>query len=202
MFLNYIILSISASIDAIGIGLSYGMRKTNINNFAKLIISIILYIATFLGVTVGNILSLFFTDNILKLLGSIILICIGTFIIYENSHFENGKETNNIFSKTKRIMKDSVNADIDNSKTIDWKEAIYLAISVSVDAFSMGVYASIDSVNVWLFPLCMTIIHVSFLFLGKFFGKHIVNISKVSENIWKIFSGILLIFIGCVKYIF
>lgn len=202
MFLNYIILCVSASIDAIGIGLSYGMRKTNINNFSKLIISTILYVATFLGVTVGNILSLFCADNILKLLGSVILITIGTFIIYENSFFEKTKEMSNIFSKTKSIMRDSVNADTDNSKTIDWKESIYLAISVSIDAFSMGVYASIDNVNIWLFPLCMTIIHVSFLFLGKFFGKNIVNISKISENIWKIFSGILLIFIGCVKYIF
>lgn len=199
MFFNYVILCVSASIDAIGIGISYGMRKTRIDVLSKLIISAILYISTFLGVTVGNVLSVFLTNDILKLLGSIILISIGCVIIYGNMSYEN---ENNLLVKTKKFIPNSCNADVDNLKNIDWKEAIYLAISVSIDAFSMGVYASIDNVNIFLFPLCMTIIHVSFLFLGKFFGRYIVNISEVSENIWKKISGILLIFIGCIKYIF
>lgn len=201
MILNYIILCVSASIDAIGIGISYGIRKTRIDNISKIIISTILYISTFLGVTVGNVLSLFLTNDILKLLGSIILISIGTYIIYGNIANEKENQPESFLIKTKQVIKDSNNADIDKSKSIDWKEAIYLAISVSIDAFSMGVYASIDNVNILLFPLCMTIIHVSFLFLGKFLGRYIVDISEISEDIWKKFSGILLIFIGCAKYI-
>lgn len=189
MFLNYIILSITASIDAIGIGISYGIRNIKIDFRAKLIISLILYISTFIGVTIGNIISLFLSNEILKLFGSIILIIIGVYIICKNR----------LDKKDDFSYKYKENFDM---QRISFNEAVCLALSVSVDAFSMGIYASIENVNIILFPFCMMFIHVSFLFLGKFLGKYISDISKISESILKIFSGILLIFIGVIKKIF
>lgn len=202
MFINYIILCVTASIDAIGIGISYGFRKTNIDNLSKIIISLIIYFSTFIGVTFGNFLSIFLPDAVLRLIGSIILICIGIFIILENIYPNEKKKGKKFIRNARKIIKDSSKADLDNSNSIDWKEAIYLAISVSIDAFSMGIYASTEDVNCILFSLCMTIIHLFFLILGKNLGKCIVDISKIKENFWKILSSILLIFIGIIKLIF
>lgn len=56
MFFNYVALAISASIDSLGIGITYGLKNTKIVFSAKLVLFIISIIITAFSMLLGNFL--------------------------------------------------------------------------------------------------------------------------------------------------
>ena len=101
MLLSIIVLAFSSSIDSFGIGITYGLRKTNLTRFAKFILFMISIIITSISIFVGNKLTLIFTSNFTKLLGSLILIIMGIVIIFQiiNSKEKNNSSINNETNK-------------------------------------------------------------------------------------------------------
>ena len=56
MFINTFILAISSSIDSLGIGITYGLRKTKLYKIDKFILFVISFIMTLISGFIGNIL--------------------------------------------------------------------------------------------------------------------------------------------------
>lgn len=213
MLLNALILALSASIDSLGVGISYGLKKTKIYFLAYLVLVMISFIITALSMVLGNMLTSFMSPNVTKVIGSVILFGIGIFIIYEATLkkekikkivFPQHREYN-IFIKsfgiTINIIKDPINSDIDSSNKIDMKEAIFLGLALSLDSISIGFGASAIGINTLLFPLLISIFQIIFLSIGRIIGNNIIDVSKLPKNIWNIISGILLICIGFIKLI-
>lgn len=218
MLLSIIILAFSSSIDSFGIGITYGLRKTNLTKLSKFILFIISIVITSISIFVGNKLTLIFTSNFTKLLGSLILIIMGIIIIFQilnskekiNSSINTKipKNTNRYIEKkvyqffikflgiTVQIIKDPISSDIDNSNNIDTKESIYLGIALSIDSFCIGLGSSILGYNSLLFPVLVASFQLIFLSIGKILGEKMNKISKIPNNIWNLISGILLIIIG------
>lgn len=229
MLFNALILAFSASIDSLGVGISYGVKKTKISFWAFVVLFIFSLAITSLSIVAGHLITSFVSNEFVSILGSIILFGIGIFIIYgatvkkksklehntsldmnsdinisQNKFKKKSKEYNffiKCFGITINIIKDPVSSDIDNSNKIDIKEAIFLGIAMSLDSISIGFGASIIGVNQFIFPLLISTFQIIFLNIGIFIGKHINNISRLPKNIWNIISGILLIFIGLLKLI-
>jgi putative sporulation protein YtaF len=172
MLLSYLALAVSVSIDSLGIGITYGLRKTKISLIAKVILFIISITITTFSVYIGNIISYFLPSFITKLIGIILLICMGIWIIYEalhvkrkcdnNSTVENTRcnsiqKTYNIFIKslgiTIQIIRDPISSDIDGSRRIDAKEALYLGIALSIDSICVGIGSSIIGLSSFIFPI-------------------------------------------------
>lgn len=213
MLLSALILALSASIDSLGVGITYGLKKTKIYFPAFIILFILSIIITSLSISLGNLITSIISPNITSVIGSIILFGIGIFIIYEATlkkekvkkvYLPKPKEYN-IFIKflgiTINIIKDPINSDIDNSNKIDIKEAIFLGIALSLDSLSIGFGASAIGINNLIFPLLISIFQIIFLNFGRILGGKINNISDLPNNIWNIISGILLICIGISKLI-
>ncbi len=214
MLLNAFLLALSASIDSLGVGITYGLKRTKIYFPAYLVLFILSIVITSLSISLGNMITSFISPKITRLIGSVILLGIGIFILYEatlkkekvpKSTFPIKKEYN-IFIKflgiTINIIKDPINSDMDSSNKIDMKEAIFLGIALSLDSLSIGFGASAIGINTCLFPLLISIFQIIFLSVGRFIGSNISNISKLPKNIWNIISGILLIGIGICKLFF
>ena len=183
MFLDYIILSISSSMDSIGIGITYGIKKTKIKIDAMVILWIISFIVTISSVLIGKMLIHVLPIKIVKLFGSVILICIGINTII-------------------KIKSQSFNSyDKDCSNIIDEKEAIALGIAMSLDAFGIGISTNIISNNIMIFPLLVSFQQIIFLNLGNLIGKKIINITKLPSWIWQLIAGIILIIIGLFREI-
>lgn len=183
MFLDYIILSISSSMDSIGIGITYGIKKTKIKIDAMVILWIISFIVTISSVLIGKMLIHVLPIKIVKLFGSVILICIGINTII-------------------KIKSQSFNSyDKDCSNIIDEKEAIALGIAMSLDAFGIGICTNIISNNIIIFPLLVSFLQIIFLNLGNLIGKKIINITKLPSWIWQLIAGIILIIIGLFREI-
>ena len=194
MLLNSFILAVSSSIDSLGIGITYGIKNMKISFFSKFILFIISISITYFALFLGNLLSNVLSDFFTIIIGSGILIFMGVYIIYEAL-----RTKRNDFN----IFNNPISSDFNHSKTIEPKEALFLAIALSLDSFGIGIGGSIGSINlVFFFPIFVEYSSIIFLYVLEFgLGKKILIIYiSCPENIWSIISGIFfLIGIGIVK---
>ena len=219
MLLNVILLSLSASIDSFGIGITYGLRKLKIANISKFILFIISITITYISIIIGDNLSLLLSPIFTKLFGAFILITIGTIIIFQIINSKNKKETQikksdsskyksvciekkvyKFFIKflgiTIQIIKDPIYSDLDLSSNIDIKEAVYLGVSLSIDSFCIGIASSILGFGFIIYPILVALFQLLFILLGTKIGTKLSRFSKIPDNIWNLISALLLILIG------
>lgn len=130
---------------------------------------------------IGDFVKNTFSTNITNFVGTGILVCMGFFIIWQT------------------LIKNPDSFDLDNSKKIDSIEALYLGIAMSLDAFCVGIGSSVIGYNSIIFPLSVASFQVAFLSIGKYIGSKLASFSKISDKVWSIVSGIILIFIGIFK---
>lgn len=182
MFINTLVLSISSSLDAMGIGITYGLRKTKFSTISKIIFFLVSLLATSFSIFLGNVIKQFLLPDFTTFLGASLIICIGIYAMLES------------FKKTKDF-------DFDNSNDINTKEALALSLSVTMDSLCIGISSSMLGISNSLFPIFVATLHLSFLLFGNILGKNLVNISKIPNNIWSIISGTILIIIGIFKLI-
>lgn len=181
MLLNMLALSLCSNIDAIGIGISYGIRNIKIEKFSKIIMFLLSLVISSISFFLGDILFSFFPDTLSKLAGILLLIIIGIYIIFTS------------------CPNTSTSFDKDQSQTIDWKESIALGISLSLDSICVCVSATTFISNNIIFSVFISVFQLIFLTAGYILGKYLSNISKIPDNIWGILSGILFIFIAILK---
>lgn len=211
MLFNTFILAFSASVDSLGVGITYGLKNTKISFPAIVVLFIISITISAISVTLGNALSSFFPSSLISLIGSFTLFGIGLFIIFgailpkskTNTKKVSMQKEYNLFIDflgiTINIIKNPINSDLDNSNKIDIKEALFLGFTLSLDAISIGFGAGTIGISPFVFPLLISIFQTLFLCFGKFLGKKINTVSKLPNNIWNIISGIFLIIIGIIK---
>lgn len=215
MLINSIILAISSSIDSLGIGITYGLKNTKISYIANVILFIISLLVTTFSMWFGNCIRNTFSYEITNLIGSLIIIFMGTFMTIQafikkepsNLDTLNSPTTDekiySFFIKylgiTIQIIKNPTYSDFDNSKKIDCKEALFLGIALSLDSFCIGIGSTIAGISNSLFPLFISIFQLLFLKFGSVIGKSLNNTKIFPDNTWSVLSGILLIIIGILK---
>lgn len=190
--INSLLLALSSSIDSLGIGITYGIKNTKISRIGKIILFAISLITTYISIFFGNLIQYIFPKVFTNFLGCLILICIGIYICFQALKKE--KYSKNIFNSP-------ISSDLNNSKIIEPQEALFLAIALSLDSFCIGICGAITDINLTLFPFLVSILQLIFLSLGSYLGIHIRNFCKLPQNVWSIISGILLIFIGFLKFV-
>ena len=208
MLINSLFLSISSSIDSLGIGITYGIKNTKISHIAKLILLGISFLVSLTSLYFGNIIKNLFNENFTKIFGSIVLILMGILICYQSLKKDSKENKKNdiiylsnshekiysIFIKflgiTIKIIKNPINSDLDNSKTIDSKEALFLSLALSLDSFCIGIGGSIIGIDYQIFPFLIAIFQLFFLSFGNILGRKLYNLSNLPNNIWSIISGI------------
>ena len=221
MILSSFIIGISSSIDSLGIGITYGIKNTKISSLANIILFFISIFICTISMLFGNIIKEFLPGNLTNLLGGLLIIFLGFFMIKQslksNSNInidttispincEAETENEKIFSFfikcfgiTVQVIKNPNYSDFDNSKKIDSKEALFLGIALSLDSFGIVVGSAIAGIfNIFL-PLFVSIFQIMFLKLGNVIGRKLSASHFFPDNAWSIISGILLIVIGCLK---
>lgn len=220
MLINSLILALSSSIDSLGIGITYGIKNTKISYKGKIVLFIISFSISILAVWSGDAIKNIFSDWATKLIGNTILIVMGIFICFQSFYKEDSTLTTiSSFSKlsdeknekiysffinflgiTIKIIKNPISSDLDFSNSIDSKEALFLGFALSLDCFCIGVGGSIIGISSFLFPFFISIFQLLFLNIGNMLGKKLHS-NHLSDNIWSIISGILLIIIGVIRFI-
>ena len=93
--LAVILIAISLSIDAFGIGTTYGMRKVKVKFMPKLIIALISFFITFLALSMGTQLQKILPDIITQIIGVGILFFMGASLILQSFKPEENNNNNN-----------------------------------------------------------------------------------------------------------
>ena len=202
--ISSIILAFSASLDSFIIGLAYGIKKININFYINLIISTIVTIGTFIAMLLGVIICKYVSSDICNLLGSILMILVGIWMIFDQ--YRTHKSTNKEIGPSKEIidpidyediMINNHTADKDNSGDISVKEAVTLSVALSINNFALGLSASISGINIYLTSLFTFIFSFLTLILGLKIGNSVF--SKILGEHSSLISGIIIIIMGIVE---
>lgn len=216
MLINSLVLALSSSIDSLGIGITYGIKNTRISCLAKVVLFTISFLISIVSVWFGDFIKNIFSDLVTKIVGNLILLCMGFFLLVQafkkdklNSSVCSCNYEEKIYSffidflgVTIKIIKNPTFSDLDSSNSIDAKEALFLGFALSLDCFCIGVGASILGVSSFLFPLFISVFQLAFLSFGNFLGQKLHSLSNLPDNVWSVFSAVFLILIAFLRFIF
>ena len=205
--LNIILLAISLSIDAFGIGISYSIRKVAIPFSSKIIISMISIIMTGVSFIIGSTILLFVNETVAKFTGCFMLIILGIWTIVQGlknksevKKEEQENKTLSFFIKplklTIQVIKGPTDFDMDNSKHIDIFESVYLGVSLSIDSLVVGISYAVVGGSSYLIPIYVGLAQFIFLSLGEILGLKIASIKKVDSKVFVVLSGSILILLS------
>ncbi|MCS4521910.1 manganese efflux pump [Clostridium botulinum] len=96
------------------------------------------------------------------------------------------------------ICIDETKADMDHSKILSPKEALYLSTALSLDSLAIGLGSSLGNVNYMQIVILSLISDFVFVYAGAFVGRKFVEKSKLNLS-W--LSGIILIFLAITRII-
>lgn len=182
MIIKCILLALSASIDALALGITYGIKKTKMSKLGNLIIFITLFCLSGISVFIGNYISILFSPVVSALLGSSLLIFLGIYNILKV------KNDNTV-----------TNFDIDGSNYIDAKEAFILGLAVAVDASCVSLGSGMIGIGSLFLPFLMAIFHTFFVNCGNLVASSITKRFTLPPKLLSNISGVILVFIGLVR---
>lgn len=182
MWFSFLILSVTLSIDAFGIGIAYAVKSIGIPIKAKLMIGMLSAGILWLSALTGELMARFLPEWCIKYLG-VLIICIIGIIFIRNSLKNNTGST----------------YDFDSSKKIEGIETIFLAVALSADSISVGMAAAALGYSWFILGLLVGIVQILFLFAGEAAVRKNSRLSKSNGGKSGIISGILLIIIGIMR---
>jgi putative sporulation protein YtaF len=221
-FISLLLLALAVSLDGFGVGVTYGLRKIKIPLLSIFIIAVCSGLIIFGSMQIGSWLLTYLNPIHAKIMGSIILIGIGLWAIYQimNQKDEDVKhvsEAPDADKETKEktslkpiihieikkldivieILRTPSKADMDHSGIISASEAAILGIALSLDAFGAGIGAGLIGFSPWLTAIVISLSCGLFLFAGLRVGF------IFSENHWvrrlSVIPGFILIAMGIFK---
>ncbi|MBS4959877.1 MAG: sporulation membrane protein YtaF [Clostridiales bacterium] len=205
--LTVLLFSFILSIDALGIGISYGLRKITLPLAAKMIIALMTLVITSTSLVFGKILIEFFPAIICTFLGALLLLLMGIYFIVQSFRPEiqepqpTKKETVHMLlirslGITVKIIHTPITCDQNHSKIIEPVEALFLGAALSLDSFGTGIGISAMGLFSPFIPVFTSIFQLIFLVLGIKSGEKLLFIRYISEQFWTRLSGTILIFIA------
>lgn len=217
--LSGILLAISLSMDALGIGVSYGLRGKKVPLLPKVIISLISLAFTAAAIGIGNIIVLFLPDQLAKLIGSGMLGVLGVAIIIQALNKKEGeaepepevqrpqKKIWKIVLKplgfTIKIIRNEIygnGSKADSAAIMGIRESLYMGVALSIDSFGAGISSAVSGINNFFVPVMVGLCQFIFLSLGIFCGQKLTAIKKADPKIFMLLSGAILVVLAIIRY--
>jgi len=201
-----LMLAAAISIDGFAVGIAYGLREIRMGFFSLLIISSISTLAIYLTGGIGVWIAGLLQQGYAELIGSIILFAIGGWLIY--SAYLNLKDfssTELLFSlKIKplgiiiNVLKEPVRADLDNSGTINYSEAVVLGLALALDAMGAGLGVGLSGFTGIYVPLFIGVFSFLFLCTGYFIGH---RVGDILPDHFEVLPGFIIIILGIIQLV-
>ena len=221
MFFSITILAFSLSLDALGVGIVYGLRRIKIPLIPKLVISFFSILYSGLSLGIGSSLAKKFPGSVSKLFGVAILIILGIWYITQawfrkanNPIPESISAKKNILISeaktlcklvikslgiTIHVIRNPVEFDIDKSGSIDIKESVLLGLALSLDAIGVGIGSGMIGFHSSLIPFLVGLFQFIFLYVGANCGEKFALSLKANERLLSFLPGILLIILAIIR---
>lgn len=204
--LDSILLVIALSLDAFVASIAYGTNKIKIPFLSTIIINItcsfFLIFSLFLGRQVSKILP----KEVTIIMSFAILMGMGVYYLFEGIIKTYLKKKSDEVKKVRiklfqiwfivDIYVDEIKADLNLSKDLSSKEALFLATALSLDSIAVGFGSSLVNVNYLLVIALSIMVGMFAVRVGLYIGNKLVNKTKINLS-W--FTGIILIILALLK---
>ncbi|MFJ7726611.1 sporulation membrane protein YtaF [Neobacillus sp. NPDC097160] len=197
--------AVSSSVDNLGVGISYGIRKIRIGLRANLLIGVICFLMSMAGITFGMWLSKILPGIFPVIIGAFFLIIIGVRIILLGAPRKKrtvavSNEGDSVNSPSiKGVLRNPEAADVDHSGEIGLGEAIMLGVALSANALTNGLGAGLLGFSPLGISLTAAIGSIISVWAGVRLGHKLANIRIGSFTLGEfgtIISGIIIIIIA------
>jgi len=193
------LIALSNNVDNITARIAYSIRGIKITTLINLWISVITFVISYLAASSGTMVSATLGRRASSIIAMVVLTAIGSWMILEKTLKKKCIETPvmPVVDKTKglgHILVKPENSDMDNSKHINFKEATFLGIALSINNVGGGLSAGMIGLNAFLVGFLSAV----FNFIALWAGNHVADFfirRKISDKA-AIVGGLILIAIG------
>ncbi|MCM3240273.1 sporulation membrane protein YtaF [Heyndrickxia oleronia] len=175
--------AVSSSIDNLGVGISYGIRKIRIGVGANLFIAVICFLMSVTGISFGMWLSYILPGMFPVIVGSFLLIIIGIRIMLlavprKSAESKMSQEQGEKGNGLDRIMKNSEAVDREQNLSggISWWEAGILGVALSANALTNGLGAGLLGLSPFAISLTAAIGSFISIWIGTKLGTKLADI--------------------------
>lgn len=199
-----VLLAAALSIDAFGIGVSCGFGEIRISKLSRTIIFLVSVFVTGAAVLCGELFREVMSEYIGKAVGSGLLIMLGIYMMIgavKKKKPERKKASGGILVRSARILESPEECDIDESRTIDIKEALVLGLALSADSFAAGLGAGINGGMAVLIPLMCAFFQLILFYAGEKLAGFISGAAAKDKRIFGVIAGAVLVLTGLYRII-
>jgi putative sporulation protein YtaF len=149
--ISSLLFAISANIDSFIVGLSYGIKKSNISLLKSTIISLVTLIGTVTAILLGAEISRFLPASSSQAIGCALLIGLGLYYIIKSLYTYLSMKFKKVEVKASEFTSDSKDNSQAEDSLLTIKEGLFLGLTLSINNIGMGIGASITS-SLSLYP--------------------------------------------------
>lgn len=190
-----LLFGISASLDALLVGVSYGLRGVHVRLLQNLFISLVALLGTCLSVGFGGLLAPLLPNLISRLAGSLILILLGLYYILKWI-------LTCLQNRTPEIKANPEASALVSAErppgSLTASEVLLLSFTLSVNNLGIGLSASIAGLTLIPAATATCVCSILFLYLGNRLGRS--RLMRLIGGLADPISGILLISLGLIQY--
>jgi putative sporulation protein YtaF len=202
--------AISSSLDNLGVGISYGIRGIRINYLSNLVIAVICFCLSMIGIITGQWLAQMLPGVFPVLIGALLLFIIGIRIVllaaprkkitdaHESSSDSTGEEAAS--GSLKGILQNPESVDKDKSGSIGFLEAVVLGVALAANAVTNGVGAGLMGLSPLAISLTAAIGSYITVWFGVVLGRKLSAVRIGSFTLGQfstVLSGVIIILIAC-----
>lgn len=187
-----LLLALSLSVDALGIGLSYGLRRITFSPASLLLLTGETFLMMEVFLRVGRLVAACFPVGLAEGLSTGFLLLFGLWLCLQGTGHKKEKADSPLHSPSL--------CDKDDSSSIEPKEALLLGFLLSMDSFAIGVSAAAGGMEVVLLPVFAALFQTVFLALGAMGGARLILRSEPKESLWSLLSGGILICLAILQF--
>ncbi|HAX50837.1 manganese efflux pump [Muricomes intestini] len=192
--ISSLLFAISANIDSFIVGLSYGIKKSNISLLKSTIISLVTLIGTVTAILLGAEISRFLPASSSQAIGCALLIGLGLYYIIKSLYTYLSMKFKKVEVKASEFTSDSKDNSQAEDSLLTIKEGLFLGLTLSINNIGMGIGASITGLKLLPTALLSLIISVTFLYAGNVIGK--TKVPPISDRTADVLSGLILVGLG------
>ena len=198
-FLYTFFIALTNNLDNIGARVAYSIRGVKISLLINLWISVITFVISFFAAFSGKILSGLISRQLTSIIAMLLLSAIGLWMIFEPRVNKNRNSAGEPVKEKKgkdpcHVLLNPRNADMDDSKHIDFKEATLLGIALSINNIGGGMSAGLIGLNSFWVGLLSALLSFIALWAGNYISEFFIKWRISSKATFA--AGLLLIVIG------
>lgn len=205
-YLFLLLLMLGNTVDAFITSMVYGIGNIKISKSSFLVIACINTVLFTISIQAGNYLLPYLPESWLKIVCFLVFLFLGIIKLFDSFFKNQIKKAKGKLKKVKfqlfhlqfilQIYANPQLADIDHSDSISLKEAMIIAVALSLDGITTGFLSNL-SISIFTCFIIIFIGTLFFLLLGYFLGYQLKHILKRD---YSFLSGIFFILFAFLKY--